>query len=83
MFYSYIDLSILNYSQAIRRTVERDHISSDEAKRRINAQLTNQDRFSYANVLLCTYWAESITQKQVEYAWHLLLQRINGNISTF
>jgi len=39
--------------------------------------MSNQERFSYANVLLCTYWAESVTQKQVEYAWKLLLERIN------
>jgi dephospho-CoA kinase len=69
--------------QAIRRVVERDHISPDEAKRRLNAQKSNQERFPYANVLLCTYWAESVTQKQVEYAWQLLLQRIDGEVSTF
>ncbi|CAF1115784.1 unnamed protein product [Adineta steineri] len=63
--------------EAIRRVMERDHISSDEAKRRLNAQMSNQERFPYANVLLCTYWAESVTQKQVEHAWHLLLKRIN------
>ena len=65
--------------QAIRRVVERDHISAEEAKRRLNAQMTNQERFPHANVLLCTYWAESVTQKQVEHAWQLLLQRINGD----
>jgi phosphopantetheine adenylyltransferase/dephospho-CoA kinase len=70
------------FSQAIRRVVERDHISQDEAKRRLNTQMSNQERFPYANVLLCTYWAESVTQKQVEHAWQLLLQRINGNVPT-
>jgi len=69
--------------QAIRRVVERDHIPQDEAKRRLNAQMSNQERFPYANVLLCTYWAESVTQKQVEHAWQLLLQRINGDVPVF
>jgi len=45
--------------------------------------MSNQERFPYANVLLCTYWAESVTQKQVEHAWQLLLQRINGDVSAF
>lgn len=63
--------------EAIRRVVERDHVSAEEAKRRLDAQMSNQERFPYANVLLCTYWAESVTQKQVEHAWQLLLQRIN------
>ena len=52
-------------------------------KRRLNNQMTNQERFPYANVLLCTYWAESVTQKQVELAWQLLLQRIDGDLPTF
>ena len=45
--------------------------------------MSNQERFSYTNVLLCTYWAPSVTQKQVELAWQLLLQRINIDASTF
>ncbi|CAF4355396.1 unnamed protein product [Rotaria socialis] len=69
--------------EAIRRVVERDRISIEEAKRRLSAQISNQERFSYANVLFCTYWAESVTQKQVEHAWNLLLQRINGDRPSF
>ncbi|CAF4503643.1 unnamed protein product, partial [Rotaria magnacalcarata] len=69
--------------EAIRRVVERDRISIEEAKRRLSAQISNQERFSYANVLFCTYWAESVTQKQVEHAWNLLLQRINGDSPSF
>ncbi|CAF4035536.1 unnamed protein product [Rotaria sp. Silwood2] len=64
--------------EAIRRVVERDHLSPDEAKRRLSTQMSNQQRFPYANVLFCTYWAESVTQKQVEHAWHLLLERIKS-----
>ncbi|CAF4961884.1 unnamed protein product [Rotaria sp. Silwood1] len=69
--------------EATRRVVERDHLSPDEAKRRLSIQMSNQERFPYANVLLCTYWAESVTQKQVEHAWHLLLERINCDIPKF
>ncbi|CAF4738065.1 unnamed protein product [Rotaria sp. Silwood2] len=68
--------------EAIRRVIERDHLSPDEAKRRLSTQISNQERFSYANVLLCTYWAESVTQKKVEHAWHLLLECINVGIPT-
>jgi dephospho-CoA kinase len=68
--------------KAIRRVFERDHISLDEAKRRLNAQMSNHERFPHANVLLCTYWAESVTQKQVEHPYELLLQRINNDVST-
>lgn len=65
--------------QAIRRIVERDHLTADEAKRRLSSQMTNQQRFPHAHVLLCTYWAESVTQQQVERAWNLLMQRIPPN----
>ena len=69
--------SIATFSQAIQRTVNRDHLTLDDAKRRVNAQMSNQTRFSHANVLLCTYWPENVTQKQVECAWQLLMQRID------
>ncbi|CAF1001892.1 unnamed protein product [Adineta ricciae] len=68
--------------EAIRRVVERDHLSVEEVKRRLDAQMSNETRLPYANVLLCTYWAESITQKQVEHAWQLLLQRIDNDASS-
>lgn len=45
--------------------------------------MSNRQRFQHANVLLCTYWAESVTQNQVEHAWHLLLERINNDVSKF
>ena len=68
-------------SQAIRRVVERDHITEDEAKRRLSAQMTNEERFPHANVLLCTYWKVEVTQIQVEHAWELLLQRISKHLN--
>ena len=67
--------------QAVRRITERDHLTVEQAKLRLNNQMSNQQRFPHANVLLCTYWKEAETQKQVEHAWHLLLERIDGDRS--
>ena len=61
--------------------MERDKLTPAEAERRLKAQLSAEERFSQANVLLCTYWAESVTQVQVEHAWKLLIERINHSIS--
>jgi dephospho-CoA kinase len=73
---TFVDRVDRRYVQAIQRTMDRDHLTRDDAQRRVNAQMSNQERYPHANVLLCTYWSETVTQKQIELAWHRLVQRI-------
>ena len=51
--------------QAIRRIVERDGKTEEEAKRRIDSQISNKERLEPANVVLSTLWAPEVTQRQV------------------
>lgn len=59
---------IVPRSEASKRIVDRDGKTEEEAERRINSQLSNQDRVNRANTVLCTLWDPSYTQGQVEKA---------------
>ncbi len=51
--------------QAVKRIVERNKLSEEDALKRIRSQMSNQDRVDRGNVILCTLWDYSVTQKQV------------------
>ncbi|KAI0210275.1 Bifunctional coenzyme A synthase [Lamellibrachia satsuma] len=67
--------------EAVRRIMERNKISKEEATRRIESQLSNQARVNRANVIICTLWEYEVTQKQVEKAWSLLKMRLPQTVS--
>ncbi|CAF1290394.1 unnamed protein product [Didymodactylos carnosus] len=69
-------VAVIPPKEAIRRICERDHLSNDDAQRRLSNQMTNAERVNEANVVLCTYWETYITQNQVQLAWNLLMERI-------
>ncbi|XP_046585240.1 bifunctional coenzyme A synthase-like [Haliotis rubra] len=64
-------------AEATKRLMERNSLSEEEAVKRLDAQLTNQERLAHANVTLCTLWEYDQTQRQCEKAWKLLQERIN------
>ena len=49
----------------MKRLVDRNGLSAEEALRRIESQMTNEQRVARANVVLCTLWHADVTQKQV------------------
>ena len=51
--------------QMLRRAVDRDSITEDAAKKRIQAQLTNTQYIRYANVVFSTQWESEYTEYQV------------------
>ena len=50
------------------RVMRRDGLGEEEVRRRMGAQPTAQEYVSHANVVICTQWDYSVTQKQV-CAW--------------
>jgi phosphopantetheine adenylyltransferase/dephospho-CoA kinase len=63
-------------SEALQRVVERDGVPEEAANKRIDAQITNEERVSHAHVVLSTLWEREETQRQVDKAWKLLESRI-------
>ncbi|XP_041938306.1 bifunctional coenzyme A synthase [Alosa sapidissima] len=66
--------------EAVRRIVERDGVSEEDAVRRLQSQWSSAKQVQHANVVLCTLWEPHQTQKQVQKAWNLLQQRINQRL---
>jgi len=63
--------------EAIRRIVERDGKTAEEAGNRLNNQMDNQERCKVAQTIFCTLWDVDITQKQVSLAWTRLLKELD------
>jgi len=70
-------VSIVPPQEAVKRIHERDGLSEEQALIRIESQMTNQERVDRAHVVLSTLWEPDFTQKQVEKAWGLLMDRID------
>ncbi|KAL2078472.1 hypothetical protein ACEWY4_026157 [Coilia grayii] len=66
--------------EAVRRIVERDGVTEEDAVRRLQSQWPTAKQIQHANVVLCTLWEPDHTQKQVQKAWNLLLQRIDQRL---
>jgi len=57
------------YLQAIKRIMNRNKLSEEAAKLRIEIQPSNTEQVKEANVVICTLWSHEITLEQVEKAW--------------
>ncbi|KAH3885373.1 bifunctional coenzyme A synthase-like [Dreissena polymorpha] len=68
--------TIVPRDEVIQRLVDRNKLTTEAATQRLNAQISNTERVSRANVVLCTLWEYEYTQQQVERAWALLKQRL-------
>ena len=49
--------------------MNRDKINEQQAKLRIESQMTNAERVKHADVVLTTLWEPAITQKQVRESY--------------
>ncbi|CAD5123211.1 unnamed protein product [Dimorphilus gyrociliatus] len=68
---------IIPQEEAVKRIVDRNKITEEQAIMRLEKQMSNAKRIEHANVVLSTLWEPSVTQRQVEKAWSLLQQRYN------
>lgn len=62
-------------AEAIKRVMDRNHLSAQEAQQRVSSQMSNRDRLSHANVAFCTLWDRSFTHTQILKAWNMLQKR--------
>lgn len=69
-------VAIIPEEEAVRRIVERDGASKEDALKRLQSQWPNAKMVEQANVVLCTLWEPDITQRQVVKAWNFLQERI-------
>jgi len=68
-------VSIIPPDVAVKRVMERNGLTEEEAMSRVSSQMSNKERVSHANVVLCSLWEREFTKLQVQKAWNLLQKR--------
>ncbi|CAH2096056.1 unnamed protein product [Euphydryas editha] len=63
---------IIPPSEAIKRLQERNNMTEEEAKQRVNAQPSNKEQVDVANVVFSPFWSYEYTQNQIDRAWENL-----------
>lgn len=64
---------IIPPEEAVRRIVERNGLSEEEARRRIASQPSNSEMVSRSHVVFSSQWDSDFTLKQAEKAWKILM----------
>ena len=68
-------VSIVPPDVAVKRVMERNGLSEEEARSRVSSQMSNKERVSHANVVFCSLWDRDFTRVQVQRAWNMLNKR--------
>lgn len=68
-------VSMIPEDVAVKRVMERDSMSENEARLRIRSQMSNKERVSHANVVFSSLWDRDFTRAQVQKAWNMLHKR--------
>ncbi|KRX93086.1 Bifunctional coenzyme A synthase, partial [Trichinella pseudospiralis] len=69
--------SFIPTDETMKRLVERNKLTEEDARRRLNAQLSNDEIIKNAHVVFCSLWHYDCTRMQVAKAWRDLWQRID------
>lgn len=62
--------------EAVKRVVQRDNLTEEQAKDRMSSQISNKERIDNSNLVLCSLWKYEETRGQVDKAVEALLKRI-------
>ncbi|XP_055689567.1 bifunctional coenzyme A synthase [Lutzomyia longipalpis] len=68
---------IIPPEEAIRRLQERNNLTEEEAKMRINSQLSNDVIVQHSNVVFSSQWSYEFTEKQAVRAWEILMKDLD------
>lgn len=65
-------------NEAVRRLVERNNLTEEQALQRVNSQPPPKSYVKAAHVVFCTLWPKEYTKQQVDRAWSLLRNRMDA-----
>jgi len=57
--------------------MDRNGLSEEAAKLRIQIQPDNTEQVKEANIVISTLWSHEVTQKQIEKAWKELISALS------
>jgi len=63
----------------IQRLMKRNNLSREEAQRRVNAQMPQEEKMKYANYLIDTSRDRENTRRQVEEIWQTLEHQVQAS----
>ena len=69
--------AFIDKAEAIKRIVERDGKTEEQAKARLDSQMSNQELISKCNTVFYSLWEYEQTRRQVDKAW----KRLQGRLS--
>ncbi len=64
--------AFINKDEAVKRIVERDGKTPEQAEARLKSQMSNPDLIARSNVVFCSQWDYDVTRGQVLKAWNRL-----------
>ncbi|XP_053673226.1 bifunctional coenzyme A synthase [Anopheles nili] len=68
---------IIPRDEAIRRLMERNNLSEQDAMHRVEAQVcTNEEMVQQSDIVFCTLWSYEYSQQQAEKAWSIVQKEI-------
>ncbi|EPB76859.1 dephospho-CoA kinase [Ancylostoma ceylanicum] len=70
------------HDEMVRRIIERDGLTKEQAEARIASQLSNKERIDHSNVVFCSLWAYEETRAQVNRAVKDLRSRLPAKSSS-
>lgn len=68
---------IVPHNEAVKRLIDRNCLTNDEAESRISVQPSNVQQVNEATVVFSTIWSHDVTLEQVTKAWNDLNDFIN------
>ncbi|CAK1580417.1 unnamed protein product [Parnassius mnemosyne] len=72
---------IIPPNEAVKRLQERNNLSEDEARKRVEVQPSNLEQVAAANIVFSPYWSYEYTQSQIDKAWDHLQQYLYNDTS--
>lgn len=62
--------------EAIKRVMQRNQLTEEEAQKRVSSQLDNTEIVRKSNVVFSSQWSEEFTQIQADRAWQKLISEL-------
>ncbi|XP_053687398.1 bifunctional coenzyme A synthase [Sabethes cyaneus] len=66
--------------EAVKRLIDRNGLSEEEALKRIGAQISNSELVKHSDIVFCTAWSYEYSQQQAEKAWALLMGELKQKL---
>uniref|UniRef100_A0A1L8DZI0 Bifunctional coenzyme A synthase n=1 Tax=Nyssomyia neivai TaxID=330878 RepID=A0A1L8DZI0_9DIPT len=73
---------IIPPEEAVKRLRERNNLTEEEAKMRIESQLSNECLVQHSNVVFSSLWSYEFTEKQAVRAWEMLMKTISPEVTS-